>query len=303
MDTLELLTWKNKKTKSTLLLYPIIVDSLVMISCAFAKSKQRISLNIELMIQNQNIFSTTFLVLSLLFTLNLHTFAQVRPNLGSTSRTMNQALEAMEAKDYAKANEFFRQIIESNTPIPSEMPYYFAETLFELKQYSNSSSFLAKYLDLNGLKGEHYDKAKALEKKLEEPLAEIKACNYCDSKGYRMTECTTCHGDKEIKQNCSLCKAQGVVGCSRCAGKGVVTKKNVFNILEYYDCERCEATGRTTCSKCEGSKVEMGECRTCDGKGHITSEELCNHQTSGSVANIRTPFKNIFNSVSHSSGY
>src|SRR5690606_31335658 len=52
---------------------------------------------------------------------------QVQPNLGQTSRLMREALTAMEANDYQTANVRFRQIIDSNAPIPPEMPYYFAE--------------------------------------------------------------------------------------------------------------------------------------------------------------------------------
>jgi len=209
---------------------------------------------------------------------------------------MNQAVQAMEREEFQTANELFRQILDSNVPIPPEMPYYFAKTLFELEQYSNSANFLQKYLDLNGFKGEHYQEAKKLQTQLEVPLSEIKACNFCDRMGYRLKTCGTCNGSKEVQQDCSLCRLAGVVGCSRCAGKGVVTKKNVFNIVEYYDCERCNATGRLVCPRCEGSKVEFGDCKTCDGDGEITSDQLCDHRESGDLThfqNIRTSFKTL----------
>ena len=220
--------------------------------------------------------------------------AQVSPNLGNTSRLMAQATTAMEEGEFEKANEIFRQIIQSNAPIPSEMPYFFAETLYELKQYDNSRNFLGKYLDLNGFKGQHYQEAKALESKLEEPLKEISACQFCDKKGYRLVTCTTCSGEKQVEQDCTLCKAQGIVGCSRCAGQGVVTKKNVFNIVEYYDCERCSGTGRLTCPRCEGTHREYGECRACAGTGHLESEQLCTHQENQSIGLRRTSFRNVF---------
>lgn len=227
-------------------------------------------------------------------------YAQVSPNLGNTSRLMTLATAAMEAGEFEKANEIFRQIVQSNAPIPSEMPYFFAETLYQLKQFDNSRNFLGKYLDLNGFKGQHYQEAKALESKLEQPLKEISACQYCDKKGYRLLTCTTCLGEKQIEQNCTLCKAQGIVGCSRCAGQGIVTKKNVFNILEYYDCERCSGTGRLTCPRCEGTHLEYGECRTCAGTGHLESEELCNHKEKQSIGISRTSFRNVFgNSLGH----
>ncbi|WP_439482278.1 molecular chaperone DnaJ [Cyclobacterium plantarum] len=213
----------------------------------------------------------------LLWMLYWPSYAQLQPNLGSTSRLMDNAVNAMENKNFTVANNYFREIIKSNLPIPPEMPYFFATTLFELGQYHNSSSFIQKYLDLNGFEGEHYDEARVLIEKLEAPLAEIASCNRCDSKGYRYQTCQTCHGEGHTDQECSLCKGLGIIGCSRCTGDGLVTKRNVFNILEYFECDRCEGKGRLTCTKCEGSLVEHGECRTCQGKGQIESEIVCNH--------------------------
>jgi tetratricopeptide (TPR) repeat protein len=217
--------------------------------------------------------------------------AQVRPNLGSTTRLLNQAVDAMEREDFPKANEYFRQIIQSNVPIPPEMPYLFAETLFHLGQFDNSQNFLNKYLDLNGFKGEHYEEARELKAKLVPKMEEIKSCQFCDRKGYRLVDCTTCNGSSHIEQDCRICRGNGIVGCSRCAGKGLVTKKNVFNIVEYYDCERCDGNGRLTCLKCEGDKVEYGECQVCQGAGVSSSEVLCDHNENNQLKERRTSFK------------
>lgn len=202
---------------------------------------------------------------------------QVQPNLGQTSRLMKEALVAMETKDYLTANARFREIIDSNIPIPQEMPYFFAETLFELKQYDNSANFLNKYLEINGFKGDNYEYAKQLEQKLKEPLDEIRTCQLCDRRGYLYKTCFTCEGSKKIEQECNYCKGKGIIGCSRCAGSGLVTKKNVFNIVEYFECERCSGNGRLTCPTCEGTKVEIGACRTCQGTGRLNSEKICDH--------------------------
>src|SRR5690554_5294605 len=208
---------------------------------------------------------------------------QVQPHLGQTSRLMREALTAMEAKDYIAANARFREIIDSNVPIPPEMPYYFAETLYELKQYDNSANFLNKYLEINGFKGDNYEYAKQLEQKLKQPLDDIRICQLCDRRGYRYQTCFTCEGNKKIEQECSYCKGKGIIGCSRCAGSGLVTKKNIFNIVEYFECERCEGNGRLTCPTCEGTKMEVSACRTCQGTGRLNSEKLCNHVASEQV--------------------
>lgn len=205
--------------------------------------------------------------------------AQVQPNLGGTSRIMNSALAEMRKGDYEKANAFFRQIIDSNLPIPPEMPYYFAETLYELHQYDNSANFLNKYLQINGLKGENYENAKKLEAKLVKPLHEIKTCELCDRRGYRFKTCFTCEGSKHLEQDCSYCKAKGIVGCNKCMGSGLITKRNVFNIVEYHECDKCTGEGRLTCPTCTGEKIEHSTCRTCRGIGHLQSDQVCDHKS------------------------
>ncbi|MDN3690222.1 tetratricopeptide repeat protein [Cyclobacterium jeungdonense] len=218
-----------------------------------------------------------FLVL-LFLSLNFVTArAQHQPSLGSTARLMDRALAAMASEKYQDANAHFREIIASNLPIPPEMPYYFAETLYQLGQYHNSDNFVRKYLDLNGFEGEHYTNARALLEKLADPMAAIRSCEFCDSRGYRYQTCTTCHGEGHTEQPCSLCRGHGVIGCSRCAGDGLVTKKNVFNIVEYFECERCSGEGRLTCTQCNGSLVEQGVCATCGGSGTLESETICDH--------------------------
>lgn len=220
----------------------------------------------------------TFLTFIIVLFITFSGFSQSQPHLGQSSKLMESALGAMEAGNFEKANQYFREMIDSKHPIPHEMPYYFAETLFRLRQYDNSANFLNKYLEINGYKGDNYEYAKELEKKLKQPLNEIMACQLCDRRGYRYKTCFTCEGRKKIEQDCNYCKAKGIVGCSRCAGSGLVTKKNVFNIVEYFECERCSGRGRLTCPTCKGTKSAVNACNTCQGSGRLNSEQICDHQ-------------------------
>ncbi|MDO9552205.1 molecular chaperone DnaJ [Rhodonellum sp.] len=245
-------------------------------------------------ISPSNFHKKIVLLLGLVFILHLNTgMAQVQPTLGGSSRLMNTALSEMEKGEYDKANGLFRQIIDSNLPIPSEMPYYFAETLFELQQFDNSANFLNKYLEINGFKGDNYDAAKRLEQKLENPLNEIKVCQLCDRRGYRYQQCFTCEGTKQIEQECNYCKAKGVIGCSRCVGSGMVTKRNVFNIVEYFECDRCSGKGRLECPTCNGSKKEVSACRTCQGSGRLQSDHLCDHEPEKEIQHLSQLFHKL----------
>jgi tetratricopeptide (TPR) repeat protein len=220
-------------------------------------------------------------------------FSQVKPSLGGSSRLMNSALAEMGKGDYEKANAYFRQIIENNLSIPPEMPYYFAETLFELGQYDNSLNFLNKYLEINGFKGDNYEAAKSLEAKLKSNMASIYNCKLCDPRGYRYQNCPTCEGERQIEQACMYCKARGMVGCTKCRGSGLVTNKNVFNILEYYECDKCSGDGKHTCPKCMGSLKELSDCRTCRGQGRLFSEEICDHKPGTQPRHFSTGFEKL----------
>ncbi|MCH6200643.1 molecular chaperone DnaJ [Aquiflexum sp. LQ15W] len=234
-----------------------------------------------------------FIAGSLVIFLNFSGQAQVKPSLGGSSKLMNSALAEMEKKDFERANAYFRQIIENNLSIPPEMPYYFAETLFELGQYDNSLNFLNKYLEINGYKGDNYESAKTLETKLKANMAGIYNCKLCDNRGYRYLNCPTCEGKRQIEQACIYCKTRGVVGCTKCRGSGLVTKKNVFNILEYYECDKCGGEGKHTCPKCMGTLKELSDCRTCRGQGRLLSEEICDHKPGNQPRHFSTGFEKL----------
>ncbi|MDR7130246.1 DnaJ-class molecular chaperone [Algoriphagus sp. 4150] len=204
--------------------------------------------------------------------------AQIGPNLGQTDNRMKGAKAAIERNDYETANSIFRNLIDSGQPLPEEMPYLFAETLFELKQYDNSANFLSKYLELTGFAGSHYKGAQELQERLKNPLKEIQQCQLCDRRGYRFKTCFTCEGKRQIEQDCNYCKAKGVVGCSRCSGSGMITRMNIFNIVEYFECDRCEGKGRLDCPVCKGSLKEVSSCQTCNGSGKLSSETICDHE-------------------------
>lgn len=205
-------------------------------------------------------------------------FGQITPNLGQTDSWMKRAKSALESKDYQAANGLFRNLIDSGFPLPEEMPYLFAETLYELGQFDNSSNFLNKYLEITGFAGDHYAGATELKEKLSKPLNAIQICQLCDRRGYQFQNCFTCDGSKQIEQDCNYCKGKGIVGCSRCAGSGMITRVNIFQIPEFYECEKCDGKGRLICPVCNSTKIDVSACKTCAGSGRLSSEQLCNHQ-------------------------
>jgi len=223
-------------------------------------------------------FGFIFLIFIFSLPFSFPSLAQFGPNLGQTDRWMKSAQVSMERQEYETVNLIFRDLIDSGLPLPEAMLYFFAETLYELKQYDNSINFLNKYLELNGFAGDYYQGARELQIKLEGPLNDIKTCQLCDRRGYEYKVCFTCEGARQVEQDCGYCKARGVVGCSKCSGSGMTTRINIFKIVEYFECERCDGKGRLTCPVCEGKLKEISSCRTCGGSGRLTSENLCDHQ-------------------------
>ncbi len=219
-----------------------------------------------------------YLLLLILFLGMQSGIAQVRLTQNPADRLLEQAVQKMQVADYEGANEIFRDILNKGYNIPAEMPYYFAETLYMIKQYFNSKNFLDKYFEINETNGDNYEKALELNNLLKAPLLSISNCKLCDTKGYLYEICGTCKGAKESTQTCNLCRGIGIISCTTCSGKGVITKVNALGIKEFYECTRCESKGRLTCTKCEGSKLIFTACMNCGGAGKVAGTSICTHE-------------------------
>lgn len=190
---------------------------------------------------------------------------------------IGQGKEAMKRGDYEEANLIFRKILTSNKPIPSAFCYYFAETLYQIRQFQNSKNFIEKYFELSGTTGEFYEETMALNEKITVELAAIKSCPLCNDHGYIWEECDHCKGQGDILDTCHYCKGGGKIICPTCMGEGVVIQRNVFNANEYRSCHKCNGAGVLVCPVCHGEKEVSSPCPQCNGLGVIGSSRLCDH--------------------------
>jgi hypothetical protein len=190
---------------------------------------------------------------------------------------MKEAKTYMEAGNYEEANLSFRKLLTLRTVLPSEMCYYFAETLYKINQFHNSKNFINKYLNLTGTTGPYYKEVMALNDLVEEKFKEIEDCNLCDEKGYAFKECPQCFGVGHTSGACNYCKGKGMTVCLACSGNGVKITENVFKEKEYKTCNICHSKGYTACSVCEGTKIENLNCRTCRGTGTQVTNKVCSH--------------------------
>lgn len=201
-------------------------------------------------------------------------------NYGTTDMAdvYKEAQAYMLQKDYEQANLSFRKILKMGTKLPAEMPYLFAETLFNIGQYQNSQSFLNKYFEIMGKAGTYYENALSLKQKLELQLNKAITCDFCDYSGYRLTVCTVCNGEKQLLQTCNYCQGVGKVGCTLCAGEGVLVQIGALGDKRYKTCHQCKGEGIHTCNICEGEKEFYNYCSNCLGAGQVATSTICNHK-------------------------
>jgi hypothetical protein len=80
------------------------------------------------------------------------------------------------------------------------------------------------------------------------------------------SECNTCDGRGEIREDCEECGGHGYENCGECGG------------TQRLDCTYCDGSGREECTTCDGSGRDLfgdeeGYCEDCDGNGHIDCVE------------------------------
>jgi hypothetical protein len=183
----------------------------------------------------------------------------------------------MSKGNYVAANKIFRGILESGEVIPSEMCYYFAETLYMLGQYQNSMNFIDKYFELTGKAGDYYHEVTDLKKLVESKTLIPLQCSNCDRFGYVIRTCTNCLGEGTEYNSCHFCHGMPNVTCTTCHGDGVIIETNKFSSSSYKTCHTCNGTGRKTCPVCNGKYEIEKYCSVCSGTGYESSEELCTH--------------------------
>lgn len=221
--------------------------------------------------------SFRYFILFLLLILNNIVQGQGTLNDHKIEHYMKEAKGHMDAGNYEEANLSFRKLLTIQAVLPTEMCYYFAETLFQLHQYQNSKNFINKYIKLTGTSGPYYKKIMALDKLVDDKFHEIKACNFCDDKGYRYQECENCQGEGHLHETCHYCKGKGLTGCLACGGKGVKITENTFKEKEYKTCQVCNSKGVITCKVCKGTTKEDIVCKLCKGNGQLVINKICDH--------------------------
>lgn len=183
-------------------------------------------------------------------------------------------VKQMDQQQWLKADATFRKIASGKKTLPDDFAYYYGKTLYEMRNFGKSRSYLEKYINNKGDEGQFYTQATALLSAMDPKL-----CKYCGGTGNKKTEitCPTCTGKGQIIENCPFCQHTGHTICPICGGDGVKKQSGKVG-LNYSPCANCEGHGYLTCKACKGTKVFVKDCATCNGKGKIVEFVPCNHQ-------------------------
>ena len=203
-------------------------------------------------------------------------FSQMNSSYQVKQRT-EEARQLMQDGKYDMAYTAFREILSSGKVIPSNLSYYFAETLYHIGQYQNSKNFIEKYIKITGKGGDYFNEATELSTLLKSEFDKITECSYCDLTGYRLMPCTQCHGAKSTIESCHICNQTGINSCKKCLGEGVIIELDVLGNKTYKTCDKCNGEGFHTCETCQGSKSITLNCPVCLGSGLEKSKKLCDH--------------------------
>ncbi|MCZ6522194.1 MAG: molecular chaperone DnaJ [Bacteroidetes bacterium] len=190
----------------------------------------------------------------------------------------NAGVESFENGQFDEANKSFRRALSTNKVLPTNLSYYFAETLYHLGQHQNSKNFVDKYLSLAGYGGDFYEEASFLLELLETEFDAIKNCDLCNVFGYRLNPCDQCEASGIELTSCHQCNGVGNTICPKCMGKGVLITVDAFNQSHYEECDKCSGDGHIVCELCAGNKVITRICVVCLGTKLKSSTIICNHE-------------------------
>ncbi len=208
--------------------------------------------------------------------LSTSTFGQM--NQSEVKKYYNEGVQHFTDGNFKAANGSFRKALATNDVLPVNLSYYFAETLYHIKQFTNSKNFVDRYIKVAGQGGDFYDEAVNLQSQLKIEFINIRNCNYCNNFGYRLEDCDYCDATGIETTECPQCKGTGNTLCPKCTGKGVVITVDAFNQNHYETCDKCDGDGVIVCERCLGEKEITRVCTYCLGTKMRPTSIICNHE-------------------------
>ncbi len=177
----------------------------------------------------------------------------------------------VEIGEYQAADLTFRKVLNLKTFIPDDLCYYYGETLYRIKKYRLSQTFLVKYIELTDSNAVFFDTTNSLLNLVNAKITDIDNCEVCDEDGFKIESiaCPTCSGDGLLHGPCNRCHGSGEEVCKVCLGEKVEIQKTSFG-RRYIPCTNCNETGFVPCSKCNGKGALDYKCQKCEGVGELS---------------------------------
>ena len=156
------------------------------------------------------------------------------------TKQIDDGVALMERGEFARADFYFRQALETVKRVPADLCFYFGKNSYHLHKYKQSIDWLGKYLEIKGTSGRFFDQATEYLKLAEaDYLAQLQKA---PSKVNQSTDNTPA-----AKKEALNCQEHPYVVCPICNGSGVIVTSGKLGASIYKTCPYSDESGRMRC--------------------------------------------------------
>ena len=155
------------------------------------------------------------------------------------TKQIDDGVGLMERGEFARADFYFRQALETVKRVPADLCFYFGKNSYHLHKYKQSIDWLGKYLEIKGTSGRFFDQATEYLKLAEaDYLAQLEEVSSKNDQKSNSPAATT-----EVLS----CEEHPYVVCPVCNGSGVIVSSGKLGASVYKTCPYSDESGRMRC--------------------------------------------------------
>lgn len=155
------------------------------------------------------------------------------------TKQIDDGVSLMERGEFARADFYFRQALETVKKVPADLCFYFGKNSYHLHKYKQTIDWLGKYLEIKGTSGRFSDQATEYLKLAESDyLAQLEEASEVNS-----PENDIPAAQEEVFN----CEEHPYVVCPVCNGSGVIVSSGKLGASVYKTCPYSDESGRMRC--------------------------------------------------------
>lgn len=156
------------------------------------------------------------------------------------TKQIDDGVSLMERGEFARADFYFRQALETVKRVPADLCFYFGKNSYHLHKYKQSIDWLGKYLEIKGTTGRFFDQATEYLK-----LAESDYLAQLEKGSSKVNQ--SADNAPAAKEKALNCEEHPYVVCPICNGSGVIVSSGKLGALVYKTCPYSDESGRMRC--------------------------------------------------------